>query len=86
MNYLNFFIRLFLIISLGLNPLFGIAQQVENVPESFKALDSNPEIILINNAVEVPTEKGHFQGVQAISKKGTEKLVPFLMLDGQKLR
>lgn len=54
---------------------YGIGQQVKNVPQAFAAMGSDPEIILINNAIEVPTEKGHFQGVQVISEDGNEKLL-----------
>lgn len=75
MTYQNSFIRFFLIASFGLYPLFGIGQQVKNVPEAFSALESDPEVILISNTIEVPTEKGHFQGVQVISENKTEKLL-----------
>ncbi len=75
MNYQNSFILFFLIASLGFYPIFGIGQQVKNVPEAFTALSSDPEIILINNAIEVPTKDGHFQGVQVISENGSAKLL-----------
>lgn len=75
MTYQNVFIRFFLMASLGLYSFFGIGQQVKNVPQAFTALGSDPEIIHINNAIEVPTEKGHFQGVQVISEEGNEKLL-----------
>jgi hypothetical protein len=53
----------------------GFSQQVKNVPEAFEALSSEPEIILLDNTIKVPTDMGHFQGVQVIVKNGTEKLL-----------
>jgi len=66
---------LFLIASIWLTPGLGFSQYVANVPEAFKALNSEAEVILINNKIKVPSESGHFQGVQLIEKKGTEKLL-----------
>ena len=66
---------LFLIANISLNPSLGFSQYVANVPEAFKSLNSEPELILINNKIKVPSESGHFQGVQLIEKKGTEKLL-----------
>ena len=66
---------LFLIANIWLTPNLGFSQYVTNAPEAFKALNSDPEVILINNKIKVPSESGHFQGVQFIEKKGTEKLL-----------
>ncbi|MCK0135770.1 hypothetical protein [Arenibacter sp. S6351L] len=66
---------LFLIANIWLTPNLGFSQHVANAPEAFKALNSDPEVILINNKIKVPSESGHFQGVQFIEKKGTEKLL-----------
>lgn len=67
--------ELILIVFLWLCPMTGFGQQVANVPEAFKALSSEPEVILINNKIKIPSESGHFQGVQLIEKKGSEKLL-----------
>ncbi|MCK0148150.1 hypothetical protein MWU78_21060 [Arenibacter sp. F26102] len=66
---------LFLIVHIWLATSSGFSQSVANVPKAFKALNSEPEVILINNKIKVPSESGHFQGVQLIEKKGTEKLL-----------
>ncbi len=71
----NLCIRFILIAILGIYPIVGYAQQVKNVPKAFEALSSEPEIIFISNEIHVPSEDGHLQGVQAIEKNGTEKLL-----------
>ncbi len=71
----NLCIGFILIAFLGLQSLVGFAQQVNNVPEAFEALGSEPEIIFISNEIHVPSEDGHLQGVQVIEKNGTEKLL-----------
>jgi phage/plasmid primase-like uncharacterized protein len=48
---------------------------VKNVPEAFEALSTEPEIIFLSNQIKVPSNRGHFQGVQLIEKNGTEKLL-----------
>ena len=60
---------------LYLTSSLGFGQNVANVPAAFKALNSEPEVILINNNLKVPSESGHFQGIQLIEKKGREKLL-----------
>lgn len=65
----------FLIAILGVYPLLGYGQRVNNVPEAFEALSSEPETIFISNEIKVPSEGGHLQGVQVIEKNGTEKLL-----------
>jgi len=75
MGQRNIFIGSFLIVNLCLHPILGFGQQVKNVPEAFEALSSEPEIILINNKIKVPSEAGHLQGVQVIEKNGAEKLL-----------
>ncbi len=75
MGQRNVSIGAFLIALLGLHPLLGIGQQVKNVPKAFDALSSEPEIIFINNAIKVPSDGGHFQGVQVMEKNGVEKLL-----------
>jgi hypothetical protein len=57
-----------------IQPVLGLGQHVENVPQAFDALSSEPEVILINNKIKVPHRQGHFQGVQHINKNGTEKI------------
>lgn len=69
------FIGFFLIASLYLYPDLSISQQVENVPSAFKALSSEPEVIILNNEIEVPRDKGHLQGVQLIEINGSQKLL-----------
>ncbi len=64
-----------LIAILGLHSFVGFGQQVNNVLEAFEALNSEPEIIFVSNEIHVPSEGGHFQGVQVIEKNGTEKLL-----------
>ncbi len=75
MGQLNLLIGSFLFAILGLHPLLGFGQQVNNVPEAFEALSSEPEVMFISNEIEVPSEGGHLQGVQVIEKNGTEKLL-----------
>jgi hypothetical protein len=58
-----------------LAPVQGFGQQVENVPQAFEALGSEPEVLLINNKIKIPHRNGHFQGVQLIEKNGTEILL-----------
>ena len=58
-----------------MQPVLGLGQHVENVPQAFDALSSEPEVILINNKVKVPHRHGHFQGVQPFNKNGSEKLL-----------
>lgn len=60
---------------LGVYPLVSCGQQVKNVPETFEALSSEPEIIFISNEINVPSDGGHLQGVQWIKKNGAEKLL-----------
>ena len=61
--------------NLLLHPVLGLGQQVEDVPQAFDSLSSEPEVILINNKIKVPHRQGHFQGVQPFNKNGTEKLL-----------
>tara|TARA_R110002049_G_scaffold68392_5_gene177284 strand:+ start:2793 stop:3716 length:924 start_codon:yes stop_codon:yes gene_type:complete len=68
-------IKSLLIIIIALLSFLGFSQEVANMPEAFKALSSEPEVILINNKLKIPSESGHFQGVQLIEKKGSEKLL-----------
>ena len=75
MGQLKLFIGFFLIINLGLYPVLGFSQHLKNVPEAFETLSSEPEIILVKNNINVPTDGGHLQGVQVIEKNGTEKLL-----------
>ena len=63
------------LIILWLHPIISFSQQVKNVPRAFKALSSEPEIILVKNNMKVPTDGGHLQGVQVIEKNGNEKLL-----------
>ena len=69
------FLRIFLMAQLLMHPVLSLGQQVENVPQAFDALSSEPEVLLINNKIKVPHRNGHFQGVQLINKNGTEKLL-----------
>jgi len=75
MGQRNLFIGSLLIACLWFHPNPGFSQQVKNVPEAFAALSSRPEIILLNNNIEVPRDGGHLQGVQVIERNGTEKLL-----------
>lgn len=71
----DLYIGSLLIFVLGLNPFLGFSQQVENVPQAFEALSTEPEIILLNNEIDVPLERGHLQGVQVIETNGSEKML-----------
>jgi len=71
---LNPFIGTILIANL-LYPVLIFGQEVRNVPMSFETLSPEPEIILIENKIKVPTEGGHLQGVQVIDRNGTEKIL-----------
>lgn len=51
------------------------SQKVKNVPKAFKALDSSPTTIHIKNTLDVPTENGHFQGIQVMETHGRKKLL-----------
>lgn len=75
MNQRSLFSRFFLLTILWLPPILGFGQQVKNVPEAFKSLSSEPEIILVKNKIKVPTDGGHLQGVQLIENNGNEKLL-----------
>lgn len=56
-------------------PILGLGQVVENVPKAFALLNTEPELIKLNNTIDVPTEGGHLQGVQWIQAGGKEKLL-----------
>lgn len=71
----NVFIVFFFITNLWLYSNSGFAQQVQHVPKAFEALSSEPEIIFIDNKINVPTAGGHLQGVQLIEEDGIEKLL-----------
>ena len=60
---------------LWLCPALCLAQQVNNVPQAFIALRTEPQVMVIENDIEVPTEGGHLQGVQAIAKDGKQMLL-----------
>lgn len=75
MGQRNLCIGFFLIAILGLHPYLGFALQVNNVPDAFEALSSEPEVMFISNAIKVPSDGGHLQWVQVFEKNGTEKLL-----------
>lgn len=75
-------ISFFLITNLWMHPISSIAQQIVNVPQAFKTLNAEPEIIVINNKIKVPTRAGHLQGVQLIERDGVEQL----LISGSSLR
>jgi hypothetical protein len=68
-------IGLFLIATLWLCPISGMAQHVKNVPRAFEAVSTEPENFFLENKINVPTDGGHLQGVQVIEKNGSEKLL-----------
>ena len=68
-------IPIILLAHLLLAPAQVFGQHVENVPQAFEALASEPEVLLINNRMKIPHRNGHFQGVQLIEKNGTEMLL-----------
>lgn len=68
-------VNLFLFICLLSNPISGFAQEVKNVPDAFAHVSIKPEVIVLNNAIDVPTKNGHFQGVQVINSGGIDKLL-----------
>ncbi len=51
------------------------SQKVKNVPEAFNDIDSSPTTIHIRNILDVPTENGHFQGIQVMEIHGRKKLL-----------
>ncbi len=51
------------------------SQKVKNVPEAFSAIDPSPTTIHIRNTLDVPTENGHFQGIQVMETQGRKKLL-----------
>ncbi|MDT7829323.1 hypothetical protein RQM65_11655 [Pricia sp. S334] len=75
MGQRNVYIGFFLLTLLGVYPVLGYGQQVKNVLEAFEGLSSEPEIMVISNTIEVPSEEGHLQGVQLIENNGNEKLL-----------
>lgn len=48
---------------------------VENVVQAFEALDPEPEVIVVENGIDVPNEGGHLQGVQCVEVAGMQKLL-----------
>ncbi|GJM29453.1 MAG: hypothetical protein DHS20C17_20880 [Cyclobacteriaceae bacterium] len=64
-----------LIAHLWLWPVVGFGQQVKNVPEAFRGISQQGEVITLINNLKVPTDGGHLQGVQVIEKDGMEKLL-----------
>lgn len=58
-----------------LQPLCGTGQVVENVPKAFEQLNTEPEVIVLDNPIKVPTERGHLQGVQLVELNGVQKLL-----------
>lgn len=64
----------FLVWGLLVFPMWGFAQQVKHVPNAFKSLRQDPELVLIDNRLKVPTEGGHLQGVQVVELNGLVKL------------
>ncbi|MBX2875221.1 MAG: hypothetical protein KTR30_24095 [Saprospiraceae bacterium] len=66
----------FLLLSLlFLVPAEGRGQVVKNVPRAFSQINTVPQVFSLKNATDVPTEKGHLQGVQLAEVKGVEKLL-----------
>lgn len=65
----------FIMLNLGLYPVVSIGQNLTNVMTAFEGLNSNPELISIKNNMDIPTENGHFQGVQLIKRNTKEKLI-----------
>jgi len=51
------------------------SQKVKNVPKAFNAIVTSPTTIHIKNTLDLPTEKGHFQGVQVMESHGRKKLL-----------
>ncbi len=70
----NLKFRAFTIIGLFFYISPTLSQKVNNVPEAFDAIDPNPIVIHLSNTLDIPTEGGHLQGVQAIGAIGNEKL------------
>lgn len=52
-----------------------LGQEIDNVPRAFKELNSEPETILLDNKIKVPTNNGHLQGIQYIEKNDDGKLL-----------
>ncbi|NRB53814.1 MAG: hypothetical protein HRU41_39555 [Saprospiraceae bacterium] len=66
---------LLLLCLLLLQPLGGMGQVVENVPKAFEQLNTDPEVLVLENPLQVPREKGHLQGVQWVELNGAQKLL-----------
>ena len=62
-------------ISLFFYSILGFGQQIEDVQKSFKSLSSEPEIIILKNKIKVPSNTGHFQGVQIIENEDDKKIL-----------
>ncbi|MBD8487995.1 hypothetical protein IFO69_04460 [Echinicola sp. CAU 1574] len=67
---IGFFIS-YLLLSI---PNLSICQELDNVPKAFESLGHEPEIIIFESKVQVPTAGGHLQGVQLVEVDGEEKL------------
>lgn len=53
--------------------VFG--QKLQNVPGAFTRLSTSPTVIFIDNAVDVPLQGGHLQGVQCLEQEDGKKLL-----------
>lgn len=61
------------LVSLSLSKSY--TQEVHNVPKAFDQLSTSPILTTIANKLNVPSEKGHFQGVQVIEENDSQKLL-----------
>ena len=68
-------INLCLYICLLSKSISGYAQEVNNVPDAFAHISITPEVFVLSNDIDVPTQNGHFQGVQVINSNGREKIL-----------
>ncbi len=62
------------LVLLVLSQFIVTAQQVKDVPQAFLALHTEPEVLQLDNELDIPMENGHFQGIQVCKMDGKEKI------------
>ena len=58
-----------------MHPVLSLGQQVENVPQAFDALSSEPEVLLINNKIKSHTAMGIFRACNSSIKTGPKNFL-----------
>ncbi|WP_215223316.1 hypothetical protein [Echinicola shivajiensis] len=75
MNRKKILIGFFICIILISNSSLSFGQELDNVPKAFESLGQEPEVMIFESDVAVPTKGGHLQGVQLVQIAGKEKLL-----------